>query len=270
VSSSDLRRGAPRDAGERAENAAGDRTADLLNRLESVRAEQQRLLDEMRSNERRLRALARRSWRIEEEERRRLAREIHDGVGQILAALKNELAGLAIAAAPGGGELAGAIELAGRALDETRELSRSLRPAVLDDLGLEPALRSLARGLGERARFTVGLRISGALDGLPPEIETLLYRVAQEALTNARRHSGASGATVELERRAGGVELRVIDAGRGCEPAVALVASEESPGIGLHSIRDRVALAGGEFRFDSRPGAGVTLAVALPIAAGPR
>jgi two-component system NarL family sensor kinase len=240
-------------------------TADLIGRFDRMRAEQERLLEEMLSVEQRSRALARRVWRVEEEERRRLARELHDGVGQTLTALKNALVRLAASpGAPPADELRGAVALAAVALEETRQVSRRLRPPVLDDLGLEAALRALVRTLGERADFRVALFVHGALDGLPPDLETLLLRVSQEGLTNALKHSGAAGAELEIVRRSDRIGLAVRDRGRGCVGAQALVAGELS-GMGLHSVRDRVSLFGGSFRFESAPGEGTVLAISLPL-----
>jgi len=247
---------------------SGDALAELLGRIESSRGDHERLLAELWASEKRFRALARRVWQVQEEERRRLARELHDGLGQMLTALKNELDRLAAATfdpktAQG---LASSAALAAEALASTRELSRLLRPSMLDDLGLEPSLRWLARTLGERTGFAVELDLPG--DGgerLPPELETLLFRVAQEALTNALKHSGAAGAKLELARRRRGIVLVVRDEGRGCEPAEVLAASESARGLGLRSMRDRVELHGGRFELESKPGAGTRIAVEVPF-----
>jgi len=242
---------------------------DLVARFERMRAEQEHLLAEVLSVEAQLRAIARRVWRVEEDERRRIARELHDGVGQTLTALKNDLVRIASGRSrPPAGELRAAVELASVALEETRQVSRRLRPPVLDDLGLEAALRSLARSLAERADFQVALFVHGEIDELPPDLATLLLRVSQEGLTNALKHSGAAGAELEVVRRPDRVRLAVRDRGRGCDGERALTASDGS-GLGLHSVRDRVALFGGSFRFDSSPGEGTVLSISLPLTEEP-
>jgi two-component system sensor histidine kinase UhpB len=256
---------AERDRGSLEPPAARD---ELAARIAELRARHLRVVDELRDSERRFRALARRVWRVQEEERRRLARELHDGVGQMLTALKNELGRLAAGAGDPAraSELASAAALAAETLDATREISRLLRPSVLDDLGLVAALRGLARSLAERTGFDVDLRLEGPLEGLPPEIETLLFRVAQEGLTNALKHSGAAAAELVVTRRGDRLTLAVADEGRGAEPGSA--AGERAAfgaGIGLRGVRDRVEAFGGRFRFDTTPGTGARLTVELTL-----
>ena len=250
-----------------ADRAVGGAYAELIEGLSRAHGQHQRLLAELGASERRFRVLARRVWHVQEEERRRVARELHDGLGQTLTALKNELDRLAAGAdsAAQAERLSDAAAIAAEALATTRELSRLLRPAMLDDLGLEAALTWLARTLGERNGFAVDLKIRGADGRLSPELETLLFRVAQEALTNAQKHSGAAGAKLELEYRKRRVALVVSDDGRGCDPALALAAGEAGKGLGLRSIRDRVELYGGRFEFTSSPGAGLRIEIDLPL-----
>ena len=153
---------------------------------EALLAQYERLLDRVESNEREFRRLARAVARVEEDERRRLARELHDGLGQTLTALKHRLAQLGGDVAPEARDrLDAAIALCGDALEDTRALSRLLRPPILDDLGLEAALRALARTLGESS----GLSIDVAVEPLPDldgDLQTLVFRVAQDHFLRLR------------------------------------------------------------------------------------
>ena len=265
---------------------AGGSAGDVVERLRRIHRENERLFARLVEGEERFRSLARSVWAVQEEERRRVARELHDGLGQTLTALKIRLerlgartAGPERADRTGGaeivGELAATVELAGVALAEARRLAHLLRPQVLDDLGLYPALRWLGRTLGEWTGFEVTLELEGARDGEPedrldPEVETLAFRVVQEGLTNAMKHSGASGASVRVERPAGALRLRVADRGRGLDPARVLRGSEGAAGFGLRGMRDRVELAAGRFELRSRPGEGAEIEVELPLIADPQ
>lgn len=251
---------------------------DLVDRLRRIHRENERLFERLVDGEQRFRALARAVWEIQEEERRRVARELHDGLGQTLTALKIRLERLGGRAGDGTPELAAersaeikaSAELAGEALAEARRLAHLLRPQVLDDLGLWPALRWLGRTLGEWTGFEVGLELPGHLSGdgderLDPEVETLAFRVVQEGLTNAMKHSRVSRAAVRVERDERSLALRVADRGRGLDPAEVLRGGEGAAGFGLRGMRDRVELAGGRFELRSAPGEGTTLEVELPL-----
>jgi signal transduction histidine kinase len=242
----------------------GGDLVELAARVDALARENADLLLQLGRDERRFRRLARAVWRVEEAERRRLAGELHDGVGQTLTALKirlERLGGAAPAAEVAAG-LAEAVALAGEALAETRLLSHLLRPRVLDDLGLLPALRWLGRTLAGGG-LEVGLAVRGLDDDerLPAEVETVLFRVAQEALANVARHACVPRARLELTRDGGRLRLRVEDAGRGFDPAAAAAAAE---GAGLAGIRDRVEAFGGRLVVDSAPGRGTALVVTLP------
>jgi len=239
-----------------------------VERVREISRENERLFEQLVAGERRFRGLAKAVWKVQEEERRRLARELHDGVGQTLTALALELERtrqkLAREGAP---ELAGrvgeGIELARQALDEIRELSRLLRPPVLDDLGLPAALSWLARSLGERTGLEVALAVDGIDGELDPDLATLVFRLVQEALTNVLRHSGAASAEVAVRRTPRALELRVADAGRGFDAAAAL-ADGEAAGSGLRGMRDRLELFGGRLTIASSPGRGTAVAATVP------
>lgn len=229
-----------------------------------LRQQYQALLDRLQRNEREFRRLGRSVWQVQEDERRRLARDLHDGIGQNLTALKHRLSQLRddqdLQQAGFRERIDTAIALCGDTLEDTRELSRLLRPPILDDLGLEPALRWLARSLGESADLAITIEI----EPLPPldgEMQTLLYRVAQEALNNASKHAQASTVLLRLVARDGRMQLQVVDDGRGCDPEQAL----RSGGSGLGGMRERLRLYGGGLELHSAPGAGTRLRAIVPL-----
>ena len=247
-----------------------DPMAAVVERVRRITTENEHVFRQLIEGERRYRGLARAVWQVQEEERRRLARDLHDGLGQTLTALKTQLQRLEQKADdldPALRErLADSVELARLALQETREMSRLLRPPVLDDLGLVPALSWLARSLEERAGLAVELHADGLDRRLPPDLETLIFRVAQEALTNVLKHAGVSRVRVALAPRDGRIVLTVSDQGAGFDAAAA--AAVERPGSGLRGMRDRVELFGGTFRVASAPGEGTEVEAEIPLAGG--
>ena len=229
--------------------------------FEELRAQYQRLLQRLENNEREFRRLGRSVWRVQEDERRRVARELHDGIGQNLTALKHRLVQLGDGLAPQQrAQLDAAIALCGEALEDTRHLSRLLRPPILDDLGLEPALRALARSLGESASLDVTVEIEN-LPLLDDDLQTLLFRVAQEALNNAAKHAQAHTVLLRLVARGGLLQLQVADDGHGCDPEVALLAG----GSGLSGMRERLRLYEGSLELHSTPGTGTRLRAVVPL-----
>ena len=229
--------------------------------VDQLRAQYQRLLQRLEANEREFRRLGRAVWRVQEDERRRLARELHDGVGQNLTALKHRLVQIGEAApVPLRARIEAAIALCGDTLEDTRAMSRLLRPPILDDLGLEPALRWLARSVGEAAGLDVSVDVEPlpALDG---DLQTLVFRVAQEALNNVARHAQARSALVRLVTRAGRLQLQVADDGRGCDPSAAFGLG----GSGLGGMRERLRLHDGLLELHSSPGQGMRLRAVVPL-----
>jgi signal transduction histidine kinase len=232
--------------------------------IDQLRAQYQRLLQRLEANEREFRRLGRAVWRVQEDERRRLARELHDGVGQNLTALKHRLVQLGEhAPAPLKAKVEAAIELCGDTLEDTRAMSRLLRPPILDDLGLEAALGWLARSVGESAGVEVDLQV-GPLPPLDGDLQALLFRVAQEALNNVARHARARSALLRLVEHGGRVQLQVADDGRGCDPAAALAGG----GSGLGGMRERLRLYDGVLELHSAPGQGMRLRALVPVPAG--
>ena len=199
-----------------------------------------------------------------EEQLRAIARELHDETGQLLATLHHALEGVRPHLAPGGQKpLERSFGLLRRMEDEIRRLAHELRPVILDDLGLMPALLFLAESVSERTGIEV--TVEGTSGGrLPPPVETALYRVVQEALTNAARHARASGVAVEIERTGRAVTCRIHDDGTGFDPA-ATVSGERRRGIGLEGMRERVTHVGGALDIRSEPGAGTELSLRIPL-----
>jgi len=204
--------------------------------------------------------------RAAEIERGRIARELHDETGQVLTAIKFELAELERTLAGAGlgtDAVDRARDLTGRALESIRATARGLRPAVLDDLGLVPALRALSEDFAGRAGVTVHLDAASLPVSPAPEVEVAVYRVFQEALTNVARHAAAS--RVEASLAAEGTELVLViaDDGRGLQAGSAAGAGH----AGLSGMRERVVGAGGRFQVTSAPGRGVRLEARLPLGA---
>jgi signal transduction histidine kinase len=243
---------------------AGDPRDEALARIS---AQYERLLERLEANERDFRRLGRSVWKVQEDERRRVARDLHDGLGQTLTALKHRLARLIDELPDDAGVthagLAEAMATCSEALEDTRHLSRLLRPPILDDLGLEAALRWLARSVEQGGRMAVVLE----LEPLPPldgELQTLLFRVAQEALANASKHAQAASVLLRLVERNGELQMQVIDDGRGCDPAAALAGN----GSGLGGMRERLRLYGGTLQVRAEPGHGMRLRASVPLDGG--
>jgi two-component system sensor histidine kinase UhpB len=183
----------------------------------------------------------------QEQERARVARDLHDEVNQSLTGLLLRLE-VARAHAPPelAGELAETKALANQAMSELLALARQLRPTALDDLGLKAALAGHVDELGERIGIETSFESEGSFIDLPEDIQLVVYRVAQEALSNAVRHSGATRVRVRLIRDPEGVELTVSDDGRGFS------FDQAGVGLGLAGMRERALLVGGELRIESR------------------
>lgn len=229
--------------------------------LEALEARYRELLQRFESNRGEFARLARSVLQIQEEERRRIARELHDGIGQNLTALKHQLAMLDSHLDPAGRErLTGTVALCTQTLEDTRQLSRLLRPQVLDDLGLDAALQWLARSLGEAGKPVIEVEIGG-LPSIDNETATLVFRLAQEALTNVVRHASAQQALLRLMHKAGALHLTIWDDGIGCHPEQVL----RQPGAGIGGMRERLKLYGGAFELHSQPGAGCRVRAVVPL-----
>jgi two-component system sensor histidine kinase UhpB len=195
----------------------------------------------------------------QEEERARVARDLHDEVNQSLTGLLLRLEAAREAAPPElEAELSETKALANQAMRELLSLARQLRPTALDDLGLTAATAGQVEQLA-RGEIEAGFAAEGDFSDLDADAQLVVYRVAQEALANAARHSEAAAVNVALRRREdGGVELKVADDGRG------FAFDESERGLGIAGMRERALLVGGELAIESRPGRGTTVHLTVP------
>ncbi len=226
------------------------------------------LFETARRHEIELRKLSQVRVQLQEESLRSLSRELHDGVGQVLTAIKMDLGMIERSTTTNPQDLQARVrearEQVTELLQEVRTMSQLLRPSMLDDFGLIPTLQWLAEKFTARTRIVVDLRTPAVETRLPPAIEVLLYRVTQEALTNVVKHARASRVEVVLEVRDAEAALTVADDGVGFDierfrrtPAVG--------GVGLLGMRERVAYYRGHIEFRSRPNAGMRITLTIPI-----
>jgi signal transduction histidine kinase len=213
-------------------------------------------------SERVTRDAMRRVVEAQELERKRLARELHDETGQALTSILLGLKHLeqAVESEEGRDGVAGLRELVVSTLQNVRRLAVELRPSALDDFGLAPALERLVDTHRQHTAIPVHLEIQLGDERLPSEVETTLYRMVQEALTNIARHARPSAVSILLTRRGSSVAMVVEDDGGGFDPGDA-----RDGGLGLAGMRERVALVGGRLRVESAPGKGTTLAAEVPL-----
>jgi len=227
--------------------------ADLVRRLEARSADLERLSVRM--------------IRQHEDQRARLARELHDETAQVFAGLKLQLGALRESApddlAP---RFARTLQLVDAGIRSIRNVTEELRPSVLDDLGLGPAVRALATDFSEWSGLTVHLEIGDGIPAVGPDAELVLFRAAQEALSNIARHAQASRVGVELSARDGGIHLRVADDGVGIPADLDLTAGGLPGRSGLFGLRERLAGVGGAAHFG--PGLearGLAVEVTVPV-----
>jgi two-component system NarL family sensor kinase len=223
-------------------------------------------LSDARVADGKLRNLARQVVKSQEDERAHLSRELHDSTSQTLVSIKLLLES---AASQLGREntpaaLHRAVQRLGDALHEVRRISHRLRPAELDTLGLPAALDDLAEEFNQHGRVRVALQLWGDVQALPDEVNTVLFRVVQESLTNIEKHARATRVQVRLIFHAGGLRLRIVDDGVGFD--VPAIRADPRRGIGMRNMRERVESIGGAFSIDSQPGRTAVLAD-LPSAA---
>jgi two-component system, NarL family, sensor histidine kinase UhpB len=211
----------------------------------------QRLEDERRESSARVLA-------AQEDERLRIARELHDEIGQTLTAVALRAEHAAGKGGPERRDLAELAAVVQQSLQDVRRISRELRPEALDELGLVNALIALCARVSEQSGLRIHRRLGGGLPELSPDVELAIYRVAQEALTNAMRHSKATEATVSLGPVNGELVLRVADDGQGLPEHV-------SEGGGLTGMRERAMLIGAALSVESVPGAGVEVTMRLGL-----
>ena len=231
-------------------------------RMLERRSEDQRFVAE--EAERQMRQLSQQLVATQEEERRKLSRELHDHVGQMLTGLRMELGRIDRAAPPASGVPAAVAEcryLVDDMVRTVRDLALGLRPSMLDDFGLQPALEWHVRDVSRRHDVTIDLAVTGECEHLPDQHRTCVYRVVQEALTNCVRHSRATRIEVAVTRRGSNLELSVADNGAGFDR------SHRPFGLGLRGIEERVRELNGALQVKSANGAGTTLTMTLPVPA---
>jgi two-component system, NarL family, sensor histidine kinase UhpB len=199
--------------------------------------------------------------KAQEDERQRLARGLHDEVGQSMTAVLLQLKRMTAGASPEQrAQLAEAQQVVKTSLEDVRRLAQELRPELLDHLGLASALSNLASGFEQRTHLRVRRQLGRSLPPLDPQVELVIYRVAQESLTNVARHAQATEVLLSLQRGTHSVVLRVIDDGQGFDPG-------HAEGGGLRGIRERALIVGGAAVISPRPGGGVEMRLEVPAEA---
>ena len=235
--------------------------------LALLKDQRERALDDARASQTalheaydRLRGLTRRLEAAKEEERKHIARELHDEMGQILTAAKLNLQVLKRKLPPGGIEpgIGDTIGLIDRMIGQVRALSLDLRPPLLDEFGLGPALRGYLDAQAKRSGVVFAIDLDGTPPGLSADNEIAAFRIVQEAVTNVLRHAEARRVAVTLRHDPGGLDLEIADDGQGFDPA--------SAGLGLLGMRERITSMGGDIRIESSPGRGTVVRARLPLA----
>jgi signal transduction histidine kinase len=227
-------------------------------------------ISERKQAEETLRRLSAYLMTLQDEERRRIARELHDSTGQKLAAAKLQLDTLVKSGNLKSYEkaIAETSQWIDECFQEVRTLSQLLHPPLLDEAGLISATRWVVDGFSERAKIEVDLKIAPELGRLPQPIELALFRVIQESLSNIHRHSGANKAHIKLARNHGAISLEIRDNGKGMPPEV----FSDSPhrkqivGVGILGMRERLAQLDGTLEIESNKN-GTTVKVVVPVAA---
>ena len=245
------------------------RDRDLELRVAERTLEVQTLYEELQRKEELRGRLLEKVIFAQEDERKRIARELHDETGQALTGIimSLEVAEEALTREPvaASQRLETAKTLASQSIAAIRRLVVDLRPAALDDLGLVPAIRAFAGARLEAKGVHLEMDASGLTNRLAPSVETCLFRVAQEAVTNIVRHSGAAAAWIELRRADGFVSLLVRDDGEGFDVGETLNSDDPARALGLAGMEERVSLLGGQLTVESTPGGGTVVRARVPV-----
>jgi signal transduction histidine kinase len=229
---------------------------------------QRKLLEQSRHMQEQLRHLSHQVLRAQEEERKRISRELHDVIAQTLTGINVRLAALKKQAAINTDGLdryiATTQRMVERSVDIVHEFARELRPAVLDDLGLIPALHSFAKIFSKRTRLQLHLKAFAGIETLDIAKRTVLFRVAQEALTNVARHAHASRVELNIHKLHSTARMEIKDDGKSFSVAGQLNA-KGGKRLGLLGMRERVEMVGGTFCVESAPGKGTSIKVEIPF-----
>lgn len=230
-----------------------------------------RLLAESQLLQEQLRQLSRRTLRVQEAERKRISRELHGSVTQLLSGINVRLANLKVEATANtkgfGQKIAHTQRLVEKSVDIVHRFARELRPAVLDDLGLRPALHSLLKDFTKETGLQVSFTASAGLEELSHAKRTAFYRVAQEALANVARHAHATRVAVSIRKVPGAVLMRIRDDGKAFDVTHVLPARKNRR-LGLIGMRERLEMVGGLLTVESAPGKGTTVIAQIPLANG--
>ena len=242
-------------------------TGELERRVDERTKETLSLYEELRKKEEKRGELLRRIISAQEEERKRIARELHDEMSQTLAAMLISLEAVRDAGSPEllQAKIDNARKLALRAIDSTHRMIFDLRPAILDDLGLPAAIKWYAE---ERLKpLGINFRYEGDLfeKRFQTEIETVLFRIAQEAITNIAKHSQAENVIIDLELEDSYISLEIEDDGIGFDLGSISSTKSGSRGLGLLGMRERVLLLDGKLEVQSQPGSGTRVSVTVPL-----
>jgi signal transduction histidine kinase len=242
--------------------------------LQQEVAERVKANEALTASERQLRLLSGRLMEVQEQERKAVARDLHDGVGSCLSAVKLGLARIHQAIQEKDSStneplLEDLMARVHEAIEETRRIQQNLRPPVLDDLGLLVALRALCRDFKE-VHGNVGITpiLSIDEDDMPERLKIVLYRICQEALNNIAKHSGADLVRLSVSRQDHLILLNIEDNGRGFDPSQTGKIGNGPGGMGLNSMRERAALSDGSLTLNSSRGRGTTIAASWPIPKG--
>jgi len=258
------------ESGQEAHEISAD-AAEMLTavgRQVGVAIENARLYEALAEKEALSRQLLGRLISVQEDERRHIARELHDQTGQSLTSIILSLRLLGECESPeeARAHIQELRDTVGRILEDVRDLALELRPSALDDLGLLPAIRHCFKGYRDKRHLLIDFQALGfGAERLAPELETTLYRIVQEALTNIVRHAKARNVSVLLEQRDGYVKLIVEDDGVGFVVSDVMAAGPNEGNLGLYGMRERAALLGGKFTIESTPGVGSAVYVAIPL-----
>lgn len=226
------------------------------------------LLEQSRRMQEQLRLLSRQLLLAQEEERKKISRELHDVIAQTLTSINVQLAQLKKEAAIDvrglGRNIARTQQLVEKSVAVVHRFARELRPTALDDLGLIPALHTFMKNFRKETGIRVSLSAFAAVEQVNGNKRTVLYRVAQEALTNVARHAQASQARVQIQKRDGAICLKIKDNGKGFRQEHVLH-TKKSRRLGLLGMRERLEMVGGRFAVTSTPGKGTTIQAQIPL-----